>query len=432
MVVIKTRLMEKLPAIAALSVFAVFVVLHLVGAKAVADTAIAKWAVHPYPFRFLDTDTVLSAVRCFNRGVDAYAVNPCDDLGRVYTYSPLWMRLLMPLPVSEAWIAPAGMVVDLAFLASLFLLPAMRSWRMAITVTLGALSSAAIFAVERGNNDLVLYALVSCTAALAARKPLLRYLGYAAALFAGLLKYYPLAVMAIALRERSGRFLAIALASLAVTALFVAAVWDDLWKAFGNIPEGSWWGDMYGSEVLGGGIAELAGWPDTAALGVRLVMAIGAFVVAAFWATRKSTAEAIDGLTRREWDFLLVGALITLGCFFTAQNIGYRSVHLLLTLPGLYVAARVGGARFASAPYVALAVMWAMAWRGYGLLFARSVADEGAGTVFLALWLVREAAWWWLITMLLSLVIAYALRAPIVQDLIVRTPAVPRRGVAPQ
>lgn len=410
---IATRVREKLPALVASALFAIFVILHLAGARGAADTAISWWKVEPYWFRFLDTDTVLSAVRCFNDGVDAYAVNPCDDLGRVYTYSPLWMRALMPFPVDKGWIAPAGMVVDLAFLASLFLLPKMRSWMMAIVVTLGAVSTAAVFAVERGNNDLVLFTLVAITAALAARGPLLRYLGYSAALLAGLLKYYPLAVMAIALREKPARFIAVTLASLAVTALFVAAVWTDLWKAFGNIPEGSWWHDMYGSEVLGGGLTELYGWPAWAEPAIRAGMSLSALALATWLALQAKTGEAIERLSRREWDFLLVGALITLGCFFTAQNIGYRSLHLLLALPGLFVAAKVGGLRFASAPYVALGVMWAMAWRGYGLDLAQAVTGGQAELAFFLLWLLREALWWYIIVTLLSLVIAYALKAPI-------------------
>lgn len=423
---IRTQLIEKLPAIAATALFSFFVLLHLIGARDVADFAIGRWAVHPYPFRFLDTDTVLSAARCFNKGIDAYVTNPCDDLGRVYTYSPLWMRLLAPFPVSEAWIAPAGLLIDIVFLASLFLLPAMRDLKMAVGVTLGAVSSAAVFAIERGNNDLVLFALVACTAALAARKPVLRYLGYGAALLAGLLKYYPLAVMAIALREKTGRFLIVTLVSLSVTALFVAAVWPDLWKAFGNIPEGSWWYDMYGAEVFGGGIAELNSWPAWSAVTIRLVMTIIALAAGIFFALQAKTSAAIETLSTREWDFLLVGALITLGCFFTAQNIGYRSIHVLLTLPGLFIAARIGGFRFSSAPYLALALMWAMAWRGYGVALAQALSGGQAELVFFILWLLRELIWWWFIVLLLSLVIAYVLRAPIVADIVERiSPALP-------
>ena len=414
---IAIRFREKLPALTATGLFALFVVLHLVGEYAIADRWIAWWRVGPYPFRFLDTDTVLSAVRCFNQGIDAYSTNPCDDLGRVYTYSPLWMRALMPFPVDEKWIIPAGLAVDLAFLASLFLLPPMRSWRMAAIVTLGAVSSASIFAMERGNNDLVLFTLVCITAALAARSPALRYLGYSAALLAGLLKYYPMAVMALAMREKPGRFFWVAGASIAVTGFFVAMVWSDLWKAFANIPEGSWWHDMFGSETLGGGLAQLNGWPEWSETAIGVVLSLSAFAAAARIAGSERFEEALEGLSRREWDFLLVGSLIAIGCFFTAQNIGYRAVHILLALPGLVVIGRGRGLLIAGAPYVGLALMWSMFWRDYGFALAGWMTGQDHQIVFFLLWMLREVLWWWLIVLYAAFAIHFARHTPVVQFL---------------
>lgn len=411
------RFREKLPALMATGLFALFVVLHMVGAYAIADRWIAWWRVDPYPFRFLDTDTVLSAVRCFNQGVDAYSNNPCDDLGRVYTYSPLWMRALMPFPVDEGWIVPAGMAIDLAFLACLFLLPPMRSWRMAVIVTLGAVSSASVFAMERGNNDLVLFTLVCITAALAARSPALRYLGYYAALLAGLLKYYPMAVMALAMREKPNQFVWVASASIAVTGFFVAMVWSDLWKALANIPRGSWWYDMFGSKMLGGGLAELNGWPGWSETAIRIVLSLGAFAAAARIAGSKRLEEALEGLSRREWDFLLVGSLIAVGCFFTAQNIGYRAVHILLALPGLVVIGRGRGLFIAGAPYVGLALMWSMFWRDYGVALAAWMTGQARPTAFFLLWLLREGLWWWLIILYSAFAIRFARETPVVRCL---------------
>ena len=66
-------------------------------------------------------------------------------------------------------------------------------------------------------------------------------------------------------------------------------------------------------------------------------------ITAAWWSGRPGLRHAIAGLGEGERAFLLAGALLVLGCFVAAQNIGYRAVHLLLVLPPL-LALRHGGA----------------------------------------------------------------------------------------
>ena len=53
-----------------------------------------RLALGPKPFApFLDLHAVMSAIECHHRGIDVYATNPCDTLGRPHIYSPLWLRL---------------------------------------------------------------------------------------------------------------------------------------------------------------------------------------------------------------------------------------------------------------------------------------------------------------------------------------------------
>ena len=85
--------------------------------------------------------------------------------------------------MTEAWTTPAGLVVDLSFIASLLLLPAGRGIVATVLITIGVLSSAVAFGMERGNNDLVLFVLAAAAAALVCRRDSLRLLGYAAALW---------------------------------------------------------------------------------------------------------------------------------------------------------------------------------------------------------------------------------------------------------
>ena len=63
--------------LAASLAFAVFAALYLTDFASY-DAAIRAWGHVPYEWPFLDTEVVLSAVRCDAMGIDTYAINPCD------------------------------------------------------------------------------------------------------------------------------------------------------------------------------------------------------------------------------------------------------------------------------------------------------------------------------------------------------------------
>ena len=247
------RARRLIPAIAGAVLFVVFVALSRIAPHAY-RTILKIWGIKPWPFPFLDTDTVLSAVRCLRDGIDVYVANPCDPLARVFDYSPLWMALSL-LPIGLAALPWIGLAVDAAFLAALALLPAGRRWGDTALIAAGVCSTAVLFAVERGNNDLILFVLAALAATAALASPLLRLLGYAAALLAGLLKYYPMLLMALAVRERPGRLSAIAAAALLLLGLFVLLSWHDLVRALALVPTGSYFEDMFGAITVGGGLS---------------------------------------------------------------------------------------------------------------------------------------------------------------------------------
>ncbi|WP_238321957.1 hypothetical protein [Komagataeibacter europaeus] len=385
--------------------FSIMVALYCLGFMPLYRGIIKLWGIHPFEFPFVDTDTVLSAIRCINRGVDVYVSNPCDVLERVYDYSPLW-TVLAEFPMTPAWLPPIGMGVDIAFFLSLLLLPVGRSWRNTRWIAAGIVSSATLFAVERGNNDLVLFVLAVCAATLVCRSGACRLLAYGFALLAGLLKYYPMTLMLIATRERPGRFVAVGVASVVAVAVFAAVTWHDLVRALALIPTGSYFEDMFGSVTLGGGLAERLGLPAIAVKIIRLVLSIVAIGTGVRLGTRSHERGVLTVLNERERSFLLVGGLLVLSCFFTAQNIGYRAVHLILVLPALSVLRDTSGMRpFRYALPLAIGLLWSGAW--YHDIMAVDAAvtgHHGHSPVQMAAWLVREAMWWSLVTILVSCV----------------------------
>jgi hypothetical protein len=86
--------------------------------------------VPAFRFAFLDTDAILAVIECYRRGIDVYVVNPCDVLGRMHVYTPLWFRL-EALPIDTSWTPVVGCALVLVFAMSLSLLPPARDWRAA-------------------------------------------------------------------------------------------------------------------------------------------------------------------------------------------------------------------------------------------------------------------------------------------------------------
>ena len=368
------------------------------------------WGVHPFSFPFLDLDTILSALRCLRLGVDVFATNPCDALGRVFDYSPLWLALSV-LPVTTAWIVPVGLLIDAAFLASLLLLPAARGRWQAAVLTAGVLSTPVAFALERANNDLIIFVLAAGAAALAVRSFRLRLLAYACAILAGLLKYYPLALLALIARETPRRFVPVALGASLVLLGFVAIEAEDLRRALPLIPVGWYLSNMFGVSTLPLGLVDALGLPASVGrfgLVGLVVLSLGA---AMRIGARASVGEDLARLTEGERVFLLTGALLILGCFFSAQNIGYRAVHLLFALPGVTALATVARHRrwYRMGVAVLLALLWAEGWRHWLDALAQGrppweeLAPRAADAALLLGWLVREGCWWWVVTMLAGL-----------------------------
>ncbi|PLK26849.1 hypothetical protein [Novosphingobium sp. TH158] len=411
-----------IPPLVALIAFVALGLLYVLASWPTYRQVLGIWGVRAWPWPFLDTDTVLSAVRCLRKGADVYAINPCDPLLRTYGYSPLWM-VMAYLPVTKAWIPWIGSLFSLMFIASLWLLPAGRNREAVVLIVLGVLSSATLLAVERGNNDLVNFALVAGMAVLMGRPAGARLWGYALGLLAGLLKFYPLLVMASALREKPGRFFAIAAASIAVTVFAAAVTWHDLSRALAIVPTGSPIYEMFGAPNMGKGLVILLGWPEWTAGAVRLALTAAALAAGLWVGLRPATAAAMENLTQRERDFLLIGALMVMGCFFTSQNISYRTINLLLVLPAL-TALRATSAPSAlrAMTWVALGLLWEQLLFRWVQAIAATIGGAAEPLIEFGLgWFGRELAWWWLVTMLVACATAVVRPMPMWQAVFSRS-----------
>ncbi len=416
-----------IPAIA-LCLFAALAALWHWGPRPLYFDALRLLGIDPFRFPFLDIHAVLAAAECQRQGVDVYLSNPCDALGRPHVYSPLWLSVTPGFLDTRAtmWV---GLSLGLLFVLSLPAVIRPASAGEVLVLALAALSPMTVYAVERANNDVVVFLLILWGCVLD-RAPRPYRLGcYALYLAAGLLKYYPLVLLVLIVRERWRDASAIAAVAGAALALFAVCDHAELGKALANIPAPSYFANSFSARNLPFGLtAGVAAAGPRSTLALLLLGLLVAVAAARTWRTFRMLSVHVVDWNGGEAECLVVGAMLLTACFFAGQNIDYRGVYFVLVMPGLVrLHAMADGAiirRFlAQMIAVALFATWEELIRR-GLHAATAmlpVGGLGLRTEVL-FWTGRELAWWWLISSLAAIVLCRMAGAPLVGDSLVALP----------
>lgn len=379
-----------IPAAAAGTLFLVAVTLWLVGARQAYTTLFWLMGFNAYRFPFLDTHAILSAVECYRRGIDVYVTNPCDVGGRLHVYAPAWLHLDL-LPITTSWTGPVGLALDLTFIVSLTMLPPVRRSIDSVIMTFAAISPAVGYALERGNNDVLVFMFAILAGWLALRSSRLRRLGHAFAVLGAVLKFYPLTLLILAWRERWSRCVVIVVLSLTVAVVCFLPDRVNLIRGLRLVPMGTV--DSFGAGNIPAIFALNMHWPLWSRVLIEAVL-VG---VMARWAFHWSH-KLQPGLTRMcdaKQVFLTVGSILMVGCFLAGESNQYRAIHLLFVLPALLALAENANDRI---PRVAVGlVLWAM-W-GSALRASQNRVD-------VYLWLTDQCVWWVLVSVLSAFLLA--------------------------
>lgn len=366
-------------------------------------TVLRLIGIDPFRYPFLDWEYIPAGAKCWAQGIDVYLGNPCDVLSRPHGYSPLTLRATF-FPLDRDFVVASGFVLISLFYISLYwiLLPR-RTWEL-IPFSLAATSTTTAFAVERGNIDVFLFLVMAVAAALSTGALSKRTLAYATITFAGLLKFYPLVALIIALRERIHILLAVSLSIFVTLASFAILYSDELAAMAKNIPRGPYNSDLFGAANLPVGLLVALGAPwGLAVLCVVCLMSILAIqVVRSIRSAGLKTA--FDCLPGRDVSMLIMGAAIISGCFLTGQSIGYRGIYLILVIGGLISMHRAANdvpTRTTLLNAVVIAVL--LMWEGF---FRNQSGALSPNVQFLA-WLARELLWWWLVGQLLGIIVIF-------------------------
>jgi hypothetical protein len=402
----------------------------------------------PAPHPFIDWEWLPAAVRCWSEGVNVYLQNTCSQVTPylAYNYSPLWLRATF-LRSIETWNYTAGFVIGVLFFLSLASMPTPRNARDQTIMLLATLSSATFLAVERGNADLIMFLMVIAGVNLCFLRLPFRLLGYGLIILAGLLKFYPFIALIIALREKTRVFLMVAIASVASLAVLVVAYHQELEYVARNLPIASYFSLQFGLANLPKGLGIAITWVLRATMHMRPDEArdIGAMVasillpiflvveaVATITLIRQTRLfSALPRLTPRQLGFFVPGAALICGCFLVGGSVIYRGIFLLLTLPALAAAShdlptRRARKAFEGAFVAIVFVLWTPFIESYLFIlglhqpvaYPSDTYDEfPASPAGFLIWISSELAWWWIITVLISVVTVFVMKMEACQTL---------------
>jgi hypothetical protein len=392
------------------------------GPHSIYFTILRLFAFQPFRFPFLDVQAVLAAVECHRLGIDVYLRNPCDALGRVHVYSPLWLRIA-PSFVDKRATTALGLGLGLIFIASLAALCRPCTRREVFVLALTALSPMTVFALERANVDVAIFLLVLTGCALGRTSHRAwQFGGYALYFFAGVLKYYPLVLLVLIAREK--RRDAVLLAATAATIVLVLGFFGraELAEALANIPRLAYFADSFAAVNLPFGLAEVLRDPAlTRLVGIVLLAVLTALAIARTRRTLLLLDRASPDWSPFEAECLIVGALLLAGCFLAGQNVDYRGIYFVLVMPGLLVLRRSASAvevrRFLARMIGAVVfVAWEEVIRSIFSAAASALPNVLRPHAEALFWLGRELVWWWLVAGLAAIVLCHLRQLALVAD----------------
>ena len=298
---------------------------------------------------FADLRAVLGGFECTRQGYDVLHLMPCDPYGRgSLAYPRLWMKLeWLGLDLSHSIVI--GILFAVIFYAVTLRIIGRLNKYEAVIYTLLLCSPPVILLVERGNVDILMYAMLFlCLTIIGSRSPLVRFIGYSMILLPSALKLLPIFSLGVILKERRQAWALFCIALLAALfMIYCYAIREELRVFKGVYVYLKWY--SFGARILPhetlGIVKELlAGAPRRLPLvGVVLLFsAVSATILLAGGRAFRRWIEAPlppaqDVEPGSAADFRLdafrIGACMYLGTFLFTIAFDYKLAFLILAMP---------------------------------------------------------------------------------------------------
>lgn len=286
------------------------------------------WQINHYP-TFIDAAVIVAGAESVRHHIDPMYFNPYDAFHRTLNYPRIWQALAVVLTPGSTLIL--AFTFWGAFLGSL--IPVIRQSRQVpvLIVVASIFNPSVILALERGNCDLLIMALIVAAVCAFEYNRLLSFLLWIAAT---VLKLYPLFAAAYLIGPIKRREFYLAVAVLLIPALYEIQNIHDLSAIRAGTPDTIY---GYGRACLPLVAAEIG-----FKIGPPLLLGYWILLASPLLGVRASLPEvnnhlpSTDHRYRLSTQFFLAGAGVFLGTFLLGSNHEYRQIWLILCLPHLF------------------------------------------------------------------------------------------------
>lgn len=275
---------------------------------------------------FADMRFLTSAVETHRAGGDPFVFSPFDPWLRPLNYPRVWL-LLSGIGITANQTIMLALILAAAFYTATALLVGRTTVIEGLVYGVLLCSPPAMFAVERGNVDLLIFTLLAVAALVFAYKAGV-YWSYVLVLLAAVLKLYPICGFAIGLQERRRRGILLLWLGLAAFALYAFCIRSDITHVIANTPQIK--EISFGHRVL---FEKLASMKIPVPIEAASKIAVVACVVLALVASRLLRLPELSSVRGTA---MVIGAAIYVGTFVAMNNFNYRLIFLFFLLPQLF------------------------------------------------------------------------------------------------
>ncbi len=294
---------------------------------------------------FADMRVITAGAECIRLGYDVLIENPCDPWQHLMNYPRIW-SIFAFWGINQSHTVVLGILCGLLFFVLTFVTIERLNYLESLFYTLILCSPSVMLAVERGNNDLIIFILLALGLLVIKGKNLIwRSFGYVLILLSAILKLYPIFALTSSLKEKKRDFILIFIAISIAFAIYVIGNIESLSLVSKATPRSTLL--SYGSKVIFdvillkiGNLSKIFSEDQIAKITqivAPLIYVLGIFIVlfTAYVLAKRGgdLYEEESPLGINKIDAFRIGTSIYSGTFLIGNNWDYRLIFLLFTIP---------------------------------------------------------------------------------------------------